>query len=467
MRIQMFSIHGLVRGTDFELGRDADTGGQVRYVVELARELARDERVEGVDLVTRLIDDDSVDATYSQPVEPLCEKARIIRIPCGDGSYIRKELLWPLLDEFIENVVAFNDEEGIVPDVLHGHYADAGYVARQLADRYHRPFVFTGHSLGRPKLEYLRDQGWSHERANEVLNIDHRIDQEQDSLDVADLVICSTRHERDTQYGEYALNEVPVVIPPGTDLQRFRPANPARPLPKCPLVDDICRFLREPDKPWILTVARPDRRKNLRGLVDAFGQSRELRQRANLVVVAGDRERVTDLPDNEREVFTDILMLQDEYDLYGEMAVPKTHNSETDIPNIFRYVAEHRGVFVNSAFIELFGLTAIEAAACGLPFVAPEAGGPVDIVENCHCGLTVDTTSTETMQEAILRLLDDDGLWEELGTAGRTEVRRVYGWRTHCRRYLNELERLTASISVGPRADRDNEDELEVAGMAH
>lgn len=38
--IVLLSVHGLIRGRDLELGRDADTGGQTLYVVELARALA-------------------------------------------------------------------------------------------------------------------------------------------------------------------------------------------------------------------------------------------------------------------------------------------------------------------------------------------------------------------------------------------------------------------------------------------
>jgi sucrose-phosphate synthase len=37
----MISVHGLHRGHDMELGRDADTGGQTKYVVEVAQALAR------------------------------------------------------------------------------------------------------------------------------------------------------------------------------------------------------------------------------------------------------------------------------------------------------------------------------------------------------------------------------------------------------------------------------------------
>ena len=55
--IQLYSIHGLIRGNNLELGRDADTGGQTKYVLELAQTLSEDPRVERVDLVTRQIKD--------------------------------------------------------------------------------------------------------------------------------------------------------------------------------------------------------------------------------------------------------------------------------------------------------------------------------------------------------------------------------------------------------------------------
>ena len=51
--IQLYSIHGLIRGHNLELGRDADTGGQTKYVFELAQTLSKDPRIERVELVTR------------------------------------------------------------------------------------------------------------------------------------------------------------------------------------------------------------------------------------------------------------------------------------------------------------------------------------------------------------------------------------------------------------------------------
>ena len=65
--IVLISVHGLIRGEDLELGRDADTGGQTKYVVELARALAANPEVGRVDLVTRQIFDAKVSDDYAEP----------------------------------------------------------------------------------------------------------------------------------------------------------------------------------------------------------------------------------------------------------------------------------------------------------------------------------------------------------------------------------------------------------------
>ena len=128
MYIQLFSIHGLIRGQSPELGRDADTGGQIQYVLELARTLAQREDIDQVDLFTRLIQDKTVSPDYSRKIEPLDDKVRIVRIQCGGRRYIRKELLWPHLEEFIDKSIRFIKKQQRIPNIFHGHYADGGYV---------------------------------------------------------------------------------------------------------------------------------------------------------------------------------------------------------------------------------------------------------------------------------------------------------------------------------------------------
>jgi len=132
--IQMFSIHGLIRAENMELGRDADTGGQIKYVIELGKYLSAQQDIARVDLFTRLIAEKSVSSDYAQPVEPINDKFRIIRIQCGGRKYIRKELLWPHMDEYIDKTIKFIKRQEAIPDLFHGHYPDGGYVARQLAE---------------------------------------------------------------------------------------------------------------------------------------------------------------------------------------------------------------------------------------------------------------------------------------------------------------------------------------------
>ena len=459
MYIQLISVHGLIRPQAIEMGRDADTGGQVRYVIELARHLAALEEVERVDLFTRLLqgtgaDGVPIDESYAHPIEELAPNCHLVRLPCGDNTYLRKEKLWPLLDEFTAELIQFTESQGLKPTVVHGHYADAGYIARHAAAHFGCPFLFTAHSLGKPKLAYLLSEGWTREQANQELNIDHRINEEQACLNHASAVIVSTTHELNSQYAEYDVpEELPIkVIPPGTDLAKFFPYYDYQ-LPAADIDERykqarsrmqrrLKRFLTEPEKPLLLAVCRPDRRKNIQALIKAYGESPELQAIANLAIFAGVREDIETMPDNERQVLTELLLLMDRYDLYGKLAIPKRHDSDFDVPELYRLAASLRGIFVNSAFIELFGLTAIEAAATGLPFVVTEDGGPQDIVANCHSGLVVDVTNQEALIRAMLRMLTDQEMWEAYSLAGINNVRTHYSWPTHCRDYLDLIHTL-------------------------
>ncbi len=451
MYIQLISIHGLVREQNVEMGRDADTGGQIRYVLELAKTLANHPAVEAVDLFTRRIRDRRVSSDYGQDIERLSDNCRIVRLPCGGGRYIRKERLWPHLDEFVDGMIALTSREGRAPTIVHGHYADAGYVAKEVAAVFGVPFVFTGHSLGKPKLDYLLEEGWTVEQANKELAIEHRINIEQECLAAADCVITSTHHECDQQYGKYRKRDDVdfQVIPPGTDLERFFPYYDYE-MPgieiderfkqaRIRLQNDLARFYTAPEKPLIVALCRPDRRKNIGALIEAYGNSMELQAIANLAIFAGIRDDIESMPDNEQQVLTDMLLAMDRYNLYGKLAIPKHHDSEFEVPELYRIAAASGGIFVNTAFVELFGLTAIESSAVGLPFVVTENGGPQDIAENCESGLLVDVNNQQQLTDAMIQLLTDRDRWSVCSSNGVNRVREHYTWETHVRHYVDCL----------------------------
>lgn len=503
--IVLISLHGLVRGENMELGRDSDTGGQVKYVVELSRALARMPGVYRVDLFTRQISSPEVDWSYGEPTEMLTaglddndgtdagesSGAYIIRIPFGPrDKYLSKELLWPYIQEFVDGALAhilnmskvlaeqIGSGHPIWPYVIHGHYADAGDSAALLSGALNVPMVLTGHSLGRNKLEQLLKQGrQSKEDINSTYKIMRRIEGEELSLDAAELVITSTKQEIEEQWGLYDGFDVKlekvlrarsrrgvnchgrfmprmVVIPPGMDFsnveaqedgpevdgeltQLIGGADGSSPKAIPPIWSEVMRFLTNPHKPMILALSRPDPKKNITTLLKAFGECRPLKELANLTLIMGNRDDIEEMSGGNASVLATVLKLIDKYDLYGQVAYPK-HHKQSDVPDIYRLAAKTKGVFINPALVEPFGLTLIEAAAHGLPMVATKNGGPVDIHRALNNGLLVDPHDQQEIAAALLKLLSEKNLWHDCRKNGWRNI-HLFSWPEHCRTYLTRV----------------------------
>ncbi|XP_042059958.1 probable sucrose-phosphate synthase 1 [Salvia splendens] len=491
----LISLHGLIRGENMELGRDSDTGGQVKYVVELARALGSMPGVYRVDLLTRQVMAPDVDWTYGEPTEmlnPLPESqmdeigesggAYIIRIPFGPkDKYLSKEVMWPHIPEFVDGALGhimqmskvlgkqIGSERPLWPIAIHGHYADAGNSAALLSGVLNVPMVFTGHSLGRDKLEQLLKQGrQSREEIDSVYKIMRRIEAEEISLDVSEVIITSTRQEIEEQWRLYdgfdpvlerklrarikrnvssfgRIMPRMVVIPPGMEFRNVSvqdidgeiDGNESSGGSDPPIWSEIMRFFTNPRKPMILALARPDPKKNLITLVKAFGECRGLRDLANLTLIMGNRDDIDGMSATNSSVLLSIIKLIDKYDLYGQVAYPK-HHKQSDVPEIYRLAAKTKGVFINPAFIEPFGLTLIEAAARGLPIVATKNGGPVDIHRVLDNGVLVDPHDQQSIADALLKLVADKHLWGRCREHGLRNIHR-FSWPEHCRTYLSRI----------------------------
>ncbi|MBB1073840.1 HAD-IIB family hydrolase [Rhodoferax sp. 4810] len=449
MYVLMLSIHGLIRGHDLELGRDADTGGQTKYVLELARALGERDDVNQVDLVTRRIIDPSVSPDYAEPITQLTPKTRIVRIDAGPDGYLPKEQLWDYLDNFVDNLTAFLHEQGCWPTIVHSHYADAGFVGIKLSNLIGVSLVHTGHSLGRDKRQRLLAAGLDSDQIDTRYNMLRRIEAEETVLASAELIITSTHNEIEEQYGlyDYYLPERMQVIPPGVDLQQFYPPDESDILN--PFADELARFLDAPEKPLVLALSRADQRKNLVTFLESYGECQPLRACANVLIIAGNRDDIRDLDENARTVLTDLLITIDAYDLYGQVAIPK-HHSANDVPKIYRLVAHSKGVFINPALTEPFGLTLLEAAATGLPIVATENGGPVDIINNCHNGQLIDPFDRTAISQALLAILENPQLWQQYSDSGRIGVQRYYAWSAHAATYCRLIAPLVERHEIIP-----------------
>lgn len=544
--IVMISLHGLVRGENMELGRDSDTGGQVKYVVELAKAMSLHPAVYRVDLLTRMIQDPAVHSDYGVAEECLAKGngelggSYIVRLPCGPtNKYIPKEQLWPHVREFADRgIVHVNKmlnklrESGRWCELycIHGHYADAGETAVLMASTLGVPQITTGHSLGRNKLEHLLSSGGlTRNQIEATYNISRRIEAEERCLDVSTMVFTSTQQEVDEQWGLYngynsklakvlhfrrsQGRHMPCmkVSPPGLDFSNLKVNIPEDPvvkefvnrraellalemnshssderslsspvqiamskkstqpsedlegtfgvsslkspsslmenqmqrepdiIPNRPSIwQDIAKFLRNPLKPAILAMSRPDAKKNITTLVKAFGEHSVLRELANLVLIMGNRDNIESMPSGSQKVLTQVLQLIDAYDLYGSVAYPK-HHGQSDISDIYLFAADTRGIFVNIALQEPFGLTVIEAAAHGVPTVATCNGGPVDIMATLHHGVVVEPTDSDAVAKALISILTSQDVWDQMSGNGVGNI-MSYSWPAHCKRYMESMD---------------------------
>jgi sucrose-phosphate synthase len=454
--VQLFSPHGLIRYKDPEIGRDKDTGGQVKYVLELIENLSAHPQIRKVDLFTRKIADKRVSASYGREIESINDKSRIIRINCGGNAYRPKEALWDHLDEFVDNTIRFIEKEDDYPDVVHGHYADGNYIAGQISEMFGVPFIATGHSLGRNKKKILLHQGLHPDKVEEKFNISRRIDEEEASLQNADVIIVSTQHEIDTQYGLYEHKNAArfEILPPGVNTELFYPFY-RMDMPSFKMTieqeqalyrinSEIERFLFNPAKPLILSIGRADKRKNFETIIQSYGQDKELQAMANLAIFAGVRKDITQMLPDESEILTNLLLLLDKYDLYGKMAIPKKNDPTLEVPEIYRVAARKKGVFVNATPGENFGLTIVEAAACGLPVIASPTGGPKEILNHCDNGLLVDVEDPEAIAEALKKIIADQVLWERYSANGIRATNQLYSWKAHTEKYVSILDDLFA-----------------------
>jgi sucrose-phosphate synthase len=442
----MFVLHialqGCLRGHDVEYGMTADTGGHIRYVLDLVRASDAHPAIDRIEILTRAFVDPVHGECYDQCIETIDDHTRIVRLRSVDSGYLAKEQLWTQHDSMVEAAVAHISALDRWPDVIHAHYADAGALAAAIKDRLGIPYVFTAHSLGHVKRAAFDKP------CRELDGLEQRIAIEDRAIAGASAIIASSRDEAELQYALYDAYDPGRIriIAPGSDVKDFANALPD------PAIDAaIDRFLTDPSKPTILAIARPVTKKNLAGLVEAYGRSPALQAAANLVIVAGTRDDLRTLEPEVRDNLAELLILIDRYDLYGKVAYPKTHRP-CDIPAVYAYARERRGVFANPALNEPFGLTLLEAAAAGLPVVATDSGGPNDIVETCGNGLLVDPRAPEAISDALLAILADDALYDRYAAGGRTAM-RTYDWDAHVAIYADLLAEVVAAPMAQP--DRD------------
>ena len=485
-KLAIVSVHGFF-GQANVLGLP-DTGGQVVYILDQVRALENEMRQrlqeQGLDIepqivvITRLLPE-AQGTSCDQRLEHIAgtRNARILRVPFRTHKgevvpqWISRFEIWPYLERFSRDVVnEMLAELGGRPDLIVGNYSDGNLVATMLAHNLQVTQCNIAHALEKTKY-LLSDLYWKEHEEQHHFACQFTAD--MIAMNSADFIITSTYQEiagNDESVGQYeshisftlpglyrVVNGINIydpkfnIVSPGADANVYFPyTETERRLhglhsdieemiygkPR----EDARGVLQERDKPLIFTMARLDTIKNLTGLVQWYGESETLRHQANLVIVGGYIDAAHSNDEEEQSQIHKMHELLDHYQLDNEVRWLGSRLEKNLSGELYRYIADRKGVFVQPALFEAFGLTVIEAMSCGVPTFATCYGGPLEIIENGVSGFHIDPNhgdqAAKILSDFFYRCDNEERYWELISEGGLERVRRRYTWALYAERMM-------------------------------
>jgi mannosylfructose-phosphate synthase len=426
-RIALISTHGYVAANP-PLGA-ADTGGQVVYVIELARKLA----VLGyqVDIWTRRFGE--------QPeTEAVDTRVRIIRMPCGGPDFLPKEYLCDHLAEWNEHALRYIQKHALTYRFINSHYWDAGIAAQHLCNVLDVPHVHTPHSLGLWKQRQMKtDAPQSEAEFERRYNFARRIAEERQLYSDCDIVIATTPPQVDLLTSDYGIPAAKVrMVPPGYDDHRFFPVGEGS-------REAIRQRLGFKGK-TILALGRLARNKGYDLLIDSIPVLMARQPEVRLHLAVGG----TDLNANERTILDE---LKDRAARSGcaERITFGSFIPDNDLPDYYRAA----DLFVLCSRYEPFGMTAIEAMASGTPVVITVHGGLYRALSFGRHALFADPFDREDMGITMAKVFRHPRLRDRLARMGAHKARSLFTWTGIAHQIVAAVEhRMAAAVTL---ADTD------------
>lgn len=373
-----------------------ETGGMNVYVRDLSREFSR--RGVEVDVYTR-----SQDPSLARIDHSLADHGRVFHIKAGPEQPYNKNDVYFHLEEFVGNVESFRERY----DIIYSHYWLSGIAAASLRHYWRIPYVQMFHTLAEMKNRVAQTPA---ER-----DTDQRLNCEGEIMRSADRLVAATPLEKNQMMWAYGAppNKIDIV-PPGVDLDRFRPTSR----------DKAKQQLDVPvEHNLILFVGRIQPLKGIDILLKALAlvkaQEPRLVENVCLSVIGGDPN-----PDSELE--------QREFDRLKELRTSLkiddlvTFLGAKDQDKLVHYYTAAEMVVMPSHY-ESFGMVAIEAMACGTPVVASDVGGLSFSIEDGFNGFLVPGRDPRALADKLSLLLKYPALRDQLGEQARLWVQR-YSW---------------------------------------
>ncbi|MBD2356557.1 sucrose synthase [Tolypothrix sp. FACHB-123] len=488
-RVVLISIHGWV-GQEGVLGKD-ETLGQVVYVLEQARSLENTLRQEielaGLNLLgiqphviilTRLIPNcEGTFCNLRREKIAGTENGWILRVPFGEfnpeitDNWISKYEIWPYLETFAQDaekelLAEFHGK----PHLVIGNYSDGNLVAFLLAQRLKVTHCHIAHVLEKPK-HLFSNLYW--QDLEEKYHFSAQFSADLINMNAADFIVTSSYQEivgtPETigQYESYKCFTMPElyhvidgidlfnhkfnVVAPGVSEDIFFPFSQFQerdPKLQAQINDllfhredgQILGSLKHPDKRPILTVAPIISVKNLTGLAECFGKSQALQENCNLFILTGKLHTSEAANPEEAAEIQKLHDIINQYQLHGHIRWLGMRLPSQDIGEVYRVVADKKGLYVHFARFEAFGRSILEAMISGLPTFATQFGGALEIIEEQEHRFGLNPTDLEGSATRIWDFCTQcdahPEYWQEVSDWMIQRVRNKYNWKLHSNQLL-------------------------------
>jgi D-inositol-3-phosphate glycosyltransferase len=385
-----------------------DAGGQNIYVAHTARHLANLGYL--VDIFTRRDSDDLPDVVEWIP------GVRVFHVRAGAATFVRKESLLPHMAEFARAVVdearAARDR-GAAYAICHAHFFMSGLVARRLKQVLGIPYVVTFHALGRVRLLHQPRDEFPPQRC--IL--------EQMVIDTADAVVAECpQDEMDLQRHYRTPPSRTRMIPCGFDPDELQPVDRG----------EARERLGVPaDRPIVLQLGRMVPRKGVDTVIRALGiLERHHALRPLLLIVGGES------PTPDPVLTPEIGRLQR---IAAEEGVAADVRFVGQRPRSeLRYFYSAADVFVTMPWYEPFGITPVEAMACGIPVIGARVGGVQYSVEDGRTGFLVEARNADALARRLAHVFSNPSILRLLGRRARHRAWEHFTW--------NEVSRSLADL---------------------
>ena len=387
-----------------------DSGGQNVYVAQVAKRLAA--RGHQVDVFTR-----RYGVSLPRVVE-WCPNVRVIHVPAGPPRDVRKEELLPYMGDFARWMIGYCRMQGGY-DVLHANFFMSGLVARDVRTALGTPFVITFHALGHVRRKH---QGTADEFPDARTGLEAQI------VAQADAIIAECPQDKHDLETLYAADPARLhVVPCGVDREEFWPLSR--------------RFARQTlgipvDAHLLVNVGRLVPRKGIDNVIRGLGVlKREHGLAATLFVVGGN----SDVPDPHGT--PEIARLANVAARHAEgQRVVFTGRRTRDLLKLYYAAAD---ALVTTPWYEPFGITPLEAMACGTPVIGSAVGGLTYTIKDGESGLLVPPNDPQALGATLAHFYASPRLAKRMGRAALRRAHTRFTWE----RVARELETVYAQVT--------------------